>query len=221
LEAVDIQREGIRLKGSIDGFTLRNFNLTHASTPNVSPDLPEGIHVEAGKNILIENGTISGFQMTMAPDRYWNGDGIATEQGVVGVTIRTVTVADNTDGGVDLKSIGNVLDHVTAIRNNRNFRFWGNVEASTLTSIEPKKRGGNASSAHVHIAGNNVAPPVIHIGKLVVRANSSTAPILMIENGAALVTIDDYDIKVPAGTKLMVGGAQATVRWGAKGPPKL
>jgi hypothetical protein len=221
LEGVEIAREGIRLRGDLEDITIRDFALTHAATPNAPPDLPEGIHIESGRQFLIERGTISGFQMSMPADRYWNGDGIAAERAAHDVTIRDVVVQDNSDGGLDLKSVGNVLDRVTAIRNNRNFRFWSDVEAGTLTSIDPTSHGGTASSAHVHIAGNNDAPPKVHIARLIVRAATSSAPILLIENGAADVVIDDYDIQVPKGTPLLKGGAQAHIDWGEKGAPTL
>jgi len=215
-----IIREGIRLRGAIDGFTLRNFRLEHSATPNHPPDLPEGIHIMSGRNFVLEKGQISDFQMIMAADRYWNGDGIATERGVTGVTIHDVTVEDNTDAGLDLKSSENFLDDVTAARNNRNFRFWSDVEAGTLRSIDPTKRGGTASSAHIQITGNNISPPKIHISRLIVRSATSKAPIFLIENGAATVVIDDYDIIAPKGTPVLIGGA-AKVYWGNKGVPKL
>jgi hypothetical protein len=201
--ARDLQREGIRLRGEVENVTIRNFTLTHSATPNVPPHLPEGIHIAAGRNILIENGTISGFQMTMPPDKYWNGDGIATERAADGVTIRNVTANDNTDAGFDLKSSNTRLDHVSASGNKRNFRFYQSIRIGTITVGEIVKRGGAYGSSGIWIKGQPGAPPVIEIDKLVVRM-TQPGTIIQVEDGPADLRIARCDIQAPAGSRFLV-----------------
>jgi len=205
LVAEQLQREGIRLRGAVENVTIRNFTLTHSATPNVPPHLPEGIHIQAGRNIVIENGTISGFQMTMPPDKYWNGDGIATEKTVDGVTIRNVTSNDNTDAGFDLKSSNTTLDRVSASGNKRNFRFWESTKIGTMTVGEIVKRGGAYGTAGIWIKGHAGKPPVIEIDTLIVRL-TQPGTIIQVEDGPAEIRIGRCDIQAPAGSRFLAAG---------------
>ena len=198
LTATDLQRDGVRLRGSIDGLSIRNFNLRMRERPQSRPHLPEGIAVATGRNITITDGTISGFRLAAANGRYPNGDGIAAERPVSNLRIERVEANDNADGGFDLKSQDTRLDKLTARRNFRNYRFWGGVTAGTLTSVDPR-------SAHVW-AGRGA---VVHIDRLV--ASSSTKAALLKLEGAREVVIDRCELRLPRGTPI-VQGNQTTTR---------
>jgi hypothetical protein len=201
LVADNLQREGIRLKGAAENITVRNFALTHAAKSNTPPDLPEGIHVESGRNILIENGRISGFQMISGPDLYWNGDGIATEGHVDGITIRNVSADNNTDAGFDLKSFHTQMDNVEAGGNKRNFRIWNGLTAGTMTIGNIVKRGGTSSASGMWIKGNR-SVPVVTIDKLIVRM-TTPGIIIQIEDGPVDLKIAACDIQAPAGSVML------------------
>lgn len=186
LTATDLQRDGIRIRQA-DGLTIANFTLRFRAAPQSGRNLPEGIAIYAGKGIVIRNGVIDGFRMVTKAGAYTNGDGIATEPGVTDALIEDVTSSNNSDGGFDLK--GTVrLDRLTAIGNKRNYRFWGNITAGTLTSQDP-------TGASIAITRGTV----VVIDKLIVR-QKTLAPILILDGGT--LTIKACDIQAPAGTKL-------------------
>lgn len=206
----NIRREGIRIRGVASDITIRNTVLKHSATPNVSPDLPEGIHLETGANVLIENVHASGFQMAMEPGTYWNGDGLAAESAVKGLVIRNSGFVDNTDAGLDLK-VFTVLDNVFLSGNARNLRLWRGGEATTLTFGPTVKRGGAASTAMIWMKGNSLSPPVLTIEKLVVKSDKPET-IFRVEDGPADIRIGSCVLDLPAGSVLKVAGNKA-MKW--------
>jgi hypothetical protein len=190
--------------------------------PQLSPHLPAGIAFDGtAHDWLIERVVIRGAQMTMETRDYWNGDGFSTERGNARIRFVGCEAYDSTDAGFDLKGSEGWLDRTMAGGNGRNYRFWSTTEAGTITSLSPVKRGGMGKPAHVWIQGSVTNPPVIHIRKLIVHSDNMT-PIVTIENGAATVIIDDYDIQVPVGTMVEYGGNKGNVwNWGPKGKPAL
>jgi hypothetical protein len=204
--ATNLKRDGIRLRGDIDGAQVRDFNLQMSATPQVQGQLPIGIAVQSGRRITISDGVVRGFRMVEIPGNYTNGDGIATEREVHDLTIRGVVASDNSDGGFDLKSSETKLDQLRSERNKRNYRFWSTVEAGTLTSIDP--RGAHiwaAKSARVHI-------------KRLVASSSTSAPLVLAEGGASVI-IDSCELRLPPGTpriKRESAGAQVQLGRGCE-----
>ena len=192
-------REGIRIRGDADGVRIRDFEIHMRDLPQTK-ELPTGIAVYSGRNILITRGNISGFRMQPVERRYTNGDGIASEAAVDGLTITDVYSSGNSDGGFDLKGRDIRLDRLTAKNNGRNYRFWGNVHAGLLTSIDAR---GNA----IGIKGNAANPPVIEIERLVIRQDKPVS-LILVEDGPADIRIGKCDIQAPPGTRLvaMKGG---------------
>lgn len=186
LTASDLQRDGVRIR-SANGLTISNFDLKFRAAPQTGRNLPEGIALYGGGNIVIRNGVVDGFRMSPRAGTYLNGDGIATERGVRDAVIEDVTSSNNGDGGFDLKGTLR-LDRLTAIGNGRNFRFWNTIKAGTLTSIDPR-------GASIGLAKG----AVVVIEKLVVRQKTA-APILVLDG--ATITILSCDIEAPPGTKM-------------------
>lgn len=200
--ATDIIRDCIRLRRA-DRVLITNVTCRHATLPNAPPNLPEGLAILAGSDILVQDSEFSGFQMKMEPDRYWNGDGIAAEAAVDGLRIERVLVEDNSDGGVDLKAKNVFLDQVTARRNTRNFRFWESADAGTLISEDPTSRGGKSSPLHIWVLGRG-QPKTVHIKNLIARSKTP-APLLVSEGGFTTFIIDECDIDIPPSSKILVG----------------
>lgn len=205
LYATELQREGIRLRGTVNKVNIRDFNLKMRAQPQVSPDLPVGITLYEGQNITISDGVTSGFQMAYVPGTYTNGDGISSERLVDSLLIERVTSTDNSDAGFDLKSTNTVLNDTRAERNKRNYRFWGTVRTGTITSVDPIY---SSSAAHVW-AGNGAE---VYIAKLVVQS-SNMSPVLYLE-GAKSVTIGECVLNVPAGTVFLKGGTGTVMNFG-------
>ena len=112
-------------------------------------------------------------------------------------------------GCFDIKPVARVT-RIEAEGCKRNVRIWRDLDAQQVTSITPTKRGGIGSTTHLWIHGSNTKPPVVHIGRLIVRSTNA-APIFTIEDGAALITVYSCDLGVPAGTPFKVGGAKGNV----------
>ena len=200
ITAVGLQRDGIRLRGEIDGARVQNFRLAMRPQPQTGPNLPIGIALVSGRGLVVSDGVVRGFRMERVPGKYTNGDGIASERKVHGLTIRNVAALDNSDAGFDLKSSDTRLDGLRAERNGRNYRFWSTVEAGTLTSIDPR-------GAHVWLSkGANV-----RIRRLVARSGSAS-PLIQVEDGATLV-VDQCDLRLPRGA-VLVDGNHAGVKLG-------
>jgi hypothetical protein len=192
LTGTDLQRDGVRLRGDIDGAAIQNFRLAMRRQPQTEPNLPTGIAVQSGRGITISDGEVAGFQMVKVPGRYTNGDGIAAERQVQDLTISRVVSRNNSDGGFDLKSSNTRLDQLRAEHNYRNYRLWGTIDAGTLTSIDP-------TGAHIW-AGTGA---VVHIKRLVAQS-SGRAPLVQVDR-ASQVVIDSCDLHLPPGTSLVEG----------------
>lgn len=206
-EAVELHREGIRLRGDVNRVTIRNFNIRMRAQKQVSPDLPIGITILEGSNISISDGYTGGFQMEWMKGTYTNGDGIASERPVDSLLIERVTANGNSDAGFDLKSTNTVLNDTHAERNKRNYRFWAMVRTGTITSGTPLATN---DAAHVWIGkGAEVV-----IDRLV-ASSTTTAPVLWIEPDARSVTVKTCELDVPAGTKFFIGGKYAVKSFGA------
>ena len=190
ITGLDLQRDGIRLRGDIDGATIQNFRLVMRRQQQSPPNLPTGIAVVSGRRVRISDGEVAGFQMVRIPGKYTNGDGIAAERQVHDLSISRVISRNNSDAGFDLKSSPTTLDQLRAENNGRNYRFWARVDAGTLTSVDPR-------GAHIW-AGNGA---VVHIKRLVARS-STRAPLVQIERGGQVV-IDQCELRLPAGTRLV------------------
>jgi hypothetical protein len=201
LVATEIGRVGIRLKGRVDGVTIRDFRLEHSAVENVSPHLPVAIAVENGRDILIQDGRASGFQMTYVAGKYRNGDVYSTERLVDRITFRRVAARNASDGCFDLKSTNTILDQTTGGKCGIIYRLWGSGFATTIVSEDPRK---------YHVAFYTGAD--WHIGHLTARA-ATTAPILFFEGltTGARVVIDGCTIAVPRGTRLFLGKPPKTL----------
>jgi hypothetical protein len=169
--------------------------------PQVRPHLPEGIALLSGRNITIANGNVAGFRMVSRPGQYTNGDGIAAEWPVRNLQITNVEANDNSDAGFDLKSSQTRLDRLTASRNSRNYRFWGEASAGRLTSIDPR-------NAHVWVGKRGT----VRIDHLVARSRNKV-PLLRLEAGAK-VEIGRCSLSVPPNTPVVAGGPAARLKLG-------
>ena len=177
--------------------------------------IPCGIAFDGtAHDFTLERCVMRGFQMELAADRYWNGDGFSSELGNYGLRFLRCEAYDNSDGGFDLKSTGTFLDGCVSGGNKRNYRFWSTMEAHVITSLTPVLRGGSGNAGHVYVDGAH--QPVVTIGKLIVRSDTD-APVLLIHAPGATVVIASHDIQVPKGTPLAVGDA-ATIVWKSGAP---
>jgi hypothetical protein len=190
-----VLRECFRIRGT--AIVVRNTICTqYGGARTRLGDLPEGLHVESGSDILVENSRFDGFQYVKEPLKYWNGDGIAAERPVQGLVIRNVTANNNTDAGFDIKPPVR-MDEVSAEGNCRNYRFWADAQVGTLTVGATVHRGGTSPCAGIWIMGNDDQPARVEIARLRVPAFGDS-PLLVAEHGRAVIRIAACDLRTRA-----------------------
>ncbi len=194
-KATDVQREGIRLRGEVDGVTIRNFAIQMRGKPQTKPDLPEGIAIYNGTRVTIEDGFISGFRMEDIDGEYTNGDGISAEEPVNNLTIRRVISNDNSDAGFDLKSNNTFLYDTRAERNFRNYRLWTKVTAGTIYSTDPRQ-------AHIWVGDG----AEVVIDKLIAVSNTPVY-VIMAAPTAKSITIKSCQLSVTNAWKFFKGSS--------------
>lgn len=206
-----IQRECFRVRG--DRIVVRNAHCSLVGGPRQGMrNLPGGVHVEGGSDILIEDSSFTGFQMVGGDQQYLNGDGVSAERPVRGLTIRNVTADNNSDAGFDIKPAV-TMDGVSATGNCRNYRFWNDADIGTMTVGDVIKRGGSNSCFGIWVrgarAGDPAAATAITIRRLIVATTRPTT-IIKVEDGAADIRIDQCDIARTAGGLIVSVGNPAS-----------
>jgi hypothetical protein len=136
--------------------------------------------------------------------KYWNADGFCAEGGCSGMAYYRCRALDNTDGGWDDKSVRPLLVECVALRNKRNFRFWG-AEGATLVrcaSAFATKRGGSGGADGLWAKGR------VRAERCTFHANPSA---VALEGEKARVELDhcivSSDASVNRDTKLHADGA--------------
>ncbi|MEL6556084.1 MAG: malectin domain-containing carbohydrate-binding protein [Cyanobacteria bacterium J06621_11] len=114
-----------------------------------------GVHIMGtANNIVHRRVTMNNATQTRDASVYWNADGFVTESGTYDITYEDTSASGNTDGGYDLKSNGTVMIRAKASDNKRNFRIWGETRMVDIVSDDPFLRGGNGTTAHIHVYGD-------------------------------------------------------------------
>lgn len=91
------------------------------------------------------------------PKKYWNGDGFCAESGTSNLTYTRCRAYNNTDGGWDDKSTNATLKDCVALRNKRNYRFWGTVRLENCLSAFPVHYGGSGGASAIWARGTVTA----------------------------------------------------------------
>ncbi len=114
-------------------------------------DFAMGVHLEGtAHDITLRRVTMRNAHDTT--DKYWNGDGFASERGNYDIRFEDTLATGNTDGGYDLKSSRTTLVRARAEDNKRNFRLWGtDVTATDCVGLDPNKRGGSSSQTQLWV----------------------------------------------------------------------
>lgn len=126
----------IQLRNASNGL-ITDINIDSARTDG--DPLPFGVHAE-GKTryVTIRNMTVKNilYSYNADPNRYWNGDGVATENETYGIRIENVRVEGSSDAGFDLKGGTSSNPHVvvnsTAVGTKRGLRVWGYTQADNV-----------------------------------------------------------------------------------------
>lgn len=190
------------------GNIVRDSTFTRNAPATRKSQIDAGIRVGGGKggvavnDVLIERIRSYGWRMEPLLRKYANGDGIVINRGVKKVTIRHSRFDDNSDGGVDTKADLTILDTVSASNNEHyGFRFWGSVQATTLTSAN-----NTWGAIEVEPGARVVIDRLIMIG----------SEELVTSKAGADVTIKSCDLSRWTGKALTKGEGHVTLGSGCK-----
>jgi hypothetical protein len=156
-------KKGIRFHGSSSGWVIENCDLD--SGQQYGDDFAVGIECNDSANGLQILGGSTGNSLDRRPeDKYWNGDGVASERGNRNIVIQNHRSYGNSDGGYDLKSEATQLINCVSEGNKRNYRIWGGINGTPIQligcrSVNPVDRGGNGGSHHMWLRGEESDSP--------------------------------------------------------------
>jgi hypothetical protein len=126
----------IQLRHAVNGL-ITDVNIDSARTDG--DPLPFGVHAD-GKtgNVTIRNMTVKNilYSYNADPNRYWNGDGVATERETYGIRIENVRVEGSSDAAFDLKGGTSSKPHLvinsSGYNVKRGLRVWGYTQADNV-----------------------------------------------------------------------------------------
>lgn len=165
------------------------------------PRITGGIAIINGDNFLLKNLNIKGFDSTT---KYPNADGIVLNRLPTNVSIVDSYFGFNSNGGIDSKSKGMLLDGVVSEFNGFNYRCWSDWKAGTLTSNSPK-------SGHIQTNQSNGIACHIVINELNVKATDAHPPIFGMTKGA-YVEVKHCKIEAPADIQVVWYGSGANAK---------
>jgi len=167
-----------------------------------------GIQLDGTVHSVIVKDTKMG-NITDTVNRYWNGDGFATEKDVYDVAFINTYAYNNTDAGYDLKSSKTTLINAVAEGNTRNFRFWAaDTVLENVTGLNPVYHGGSSTlPSNIWLAANAKVTVkdskfLDEIGKALLFDLKNSGTVLTVEN-TVTNQLDKSDILASSSSKLI------------------
>ncbi|MFK4809966.1 right-handed parallel beta-helix repeat-containing protein [Devosia sp. ZW T5_3] len=151
-------KKAIRFHGRCSNWLVENCELDSGQQYGDSFAVGIECHDSANGLRVVGGFTANCMEQHNDGDKYWNGDGIASERGNSNILIQNHRSYGNSDGGYDLKSEGTKLVNCVSQDNKRNYRIWGGtgrrpVELQGCSSIAPRNRGGVGDTHHMWLRG--------------------------------------------------------------------
>jgi serralysin len=140
----------IDVAGFAKGVVSLRYNTNNVLIEDVSGDgrnidrgnFATGVQLEGTVHAVVIKDTKMG-NITDTVNKYWNGDGFATEKHVYDVAFINTLAYNATDAGYDLKSSSTTLVNAVAEGNTRNFRLWADdTVMENVTGKNPVYHGG-------------------------------------------------------------------------------
>lgn len=127
---------------------------------------------------------------------YWNGDGIAIEEDVLGTNINYAYSANHTDSGFDIKGANTTLYRAISQGNKRNFRIWNNITCRMCESYTPVHRGGTGDAHHI---GAYATDKVFSVYELYLKGTNTSSSVFATQSDPIL-NIYSGEIEILTGT---------------------
>lgn len=194
----DVNIDGFSRAAIQVGYNSKNILIEDVKGDSMRQDGDEfamGVHITGTAHDVVIRRVEMGNATDTTGQKYWNGDGFATEKGTYKITFEDTIARGNTDAGYDLKSDQTVLIRALADDNARNYRIWGEATMIDSVGLNPNLRGGSSTQNQVWVdARGNLTI----IGGLFEDSGSKTA----VFNIDGKVTLDGTQIITAAGTRI-------------------
>ncbi|HWU16682.1 MAG TPA: hypothetical protein VN155_03285 [Devosia sp.] len=203
-------KKAIRFHGRCSNWSIENCELDSGQQYGDSFAVGIECHDNA-KGLRIVGGFTANCQEQHGDaEKYWNGDGVASERGNSDILIQNHRSYGNSDGGYDLKSEATKLVNCVSQDNKRNYRIWGGtgrrpVELQGCSSLSPRNRGGVGDTHHMWLrgveGGERWAASVVWSNGTLAGGNADIA--IYAEGGnVAVHLVDTNTSRLPKSTKL-------------------
>jgi Ca2+-binding RTX toxin-like protein len=166
-----------------------------------------GVHIAGtAHDVLIERTAMRNALDTT--NSYANGDGFASERGTYNVTLRDVIATGNSDGGLDLKTDGVVVDGAILSGNGRNLRLWGDdAQVNGLLSTDAGAPIVTGNREHVWLSAGASAT----IGRALFSESAPGGLLFNLSERGGALTLWNFAIERDALTTVQKTGVGSTV----------
>jgi len=156
---------------------------------------------EKARGITIRNSEFSNCHDSQ--NRYWNGDGISSEEENSDILIEHVISHGHTDGGVDLKSARTTVRNCEFYDNKINIRAWGDITLIDTVTRSAHQRGGVGYAAHIGLYANKEVTANVHVDGIKMSENNPDVSLFSLGGENATITLTRYEIDKAPGTSLI------------------
>ena len=136
-------------------------------------------------------------------NRYWNADGISSEEENSDILIENVVCRGNTDGGVDLKSSNTIVRNCQFTDNKINVRVWNDVTLVNTITKSAHLRGGVGYAAHVGTYANKEVRGNLRIDGIKMLEHNPEVSLFSLGGEDTTIALMNYHIDKAPGTSLL------------------
>lgn len=136
-------------------------------------------------------------------NRYWNADGISSEEENYDILIENVVCRGNTDGGVDLKSSNTIVRNCQFLDNKINVRIWSDVTLVNTITKSAHLRGGVGYAAHVGTYANKEVKGNLRIDGIKMLEQNPEVSLFSLGGEDTTIALMNYHIDKAPGTSLL------------------
>jgi hypothetical protein len=156
---------------------------------------------EQAHGIIVRNSQFSNCHDSS--NKYWNGDGISSEEENSDVLIENVVSHGHTDGGIDLKSSKTVVRNCEFYDNKINIRAWGDITLVNVVTRSAHIRGGVGYAAHIGVYANKEVKADLRIDGIRMQEQDPDVSLFSLGGEDTEITLTNYQIDKAPGTSMV------------------
>lgn len=151
--------------------------------------------------IVIRNSEFSNCHDSQ--NRYWNADGISSEEENTDILIEHVVCHGHTDGGLDLKSSRTTVRNCEFYDNKINVRAWGDIALINNITRSARLRGGVGYAAHIGVYANKEVTANVRIDGIRMLEKAPNVSLFSLGGENTRISLTNYEIDKAPGTALI------------------